>query len=192
MVAAILIPGSDISLENVLLNSGRIEFAHILKQMGADIEFRPETSFIEAAGTIKVRYSPQLKAANICNDSIIKCIDELPVLAVAMSFAEGVSRIRDAMELRKKESDRITAICTALKEIGIKIRELPDGFEIVGNPDLVPYGTCKTFSDHRIAAALSIFALKSKSGIELDDIDCIDVSFPEFKNNFLPCFGSFV
>jgi 3-phosphoshikimate 1-carboxyvinyltransferase len=180
IVAAILLPGSKITIENVLTNPGRIEFIEVLKKMGANICIKNIQEDFEPSATVTAVYSPQLHATSLKANQIPFLIDELPILSIAMAFAKGVSSVDGAEELRHKESDRIGAICQALSQAGIIIDEKEDGYQIKGCKSITGGQTLKSASDHRIAAALSILALKSKKGFNIENLDCISISFPDF------------
>ncbi|GAB4279480.1 MAG: 3-phosphoshikimate 1-carboxyvinyltransferase [Candidatus Rifleibacteriota bacterium] len=189
IVAATLISGCDLTIENVLLSKARIGFIEVLQRMGADISLSFDDSPYETTGSIRVRSVKRLRATSITGKMIPCLIDELPALASAMVFAEGESSVSGASELRVKESDRIKALCDSLNILGIKNVEQPDGFCITGQPELKFSGTIDPGNDHRIAAALSIMALRSTSGFFIDNLYCTRVSFPEFFTDFLPTFG---
>lgn len=189
VVAALLLPESDLTLENVLLNKTRIGFMRVLEKMGADVSMEITQNTIEPVGTIRVRSGNRLKSVKIKGADVPWVIDELPILAVAMAFAEGISTVCGASELRIKESDRILVLYEAFAAAGIKIFQFPDGYKIWGSPRVNYSGTLKTFSDHRLATALSILALASDKGFAIDDTACISVSFPEFHSSFLNAFS---
>ncbi|MFC1550041.1 3-phosphoshikimate 1-carboxyvinyltransferase [Candidatus Neomarinimicrobiota bacterium] len=177
--AAIAIPGSKIIIKNCLLNPRRIAFFKFLKKSGANISIQNQSShFGEVIGDISVK-SGEFKALTISPDDVPSCIDELPILAILATKAYGVTTVTGAEELRVKESDRIKAICFNLKRMGADIEELPGGFQIQG-PKKLSNALIHTFNDHRIAMAFMIAGLISNVPIELDDSDCINVSFPGF------------
>lgn len=175
-LAAAIIPGSRVVLKNMLLNKTRIEAYNVLKKMGADVKFIKQEEIYEEIGDIEINYAP-LKAVDV-SENISWLIDEAPALAVAFACASGKSSIRNAKELRVKESDRIAVMVEGLRACGIEAREFEDGFEIVGgdaNPALItPYG------DHRIAMSFAILGLKS--GMIIENDECIATSFPNFKD----------
>ncbi|MES0342253.1 MAG: 3-phosphoshikimate 1-carboxyvinyltransferase, partial [Candidatus Humimicrobiaceae bacterium] len=126
--------------------------------------------------------SSDLISVKIAKEWIPNIIDEIPVLAVAASRASGKTVIEGAGELRNKESDRISALSTQLKKVGVDIREQEDGFEIIGNSDSnINGGVVESMGDHRIAMSLAILSLLSKNSTTILDSDCIDTSFPGFK-----------
>jgi len=177
--AAAAVKGSRIVIKNCLLNPRRVSFFNLLIKMGAKVSFVNQAiRFGEITGDILVE-SGTLKALIINKEEIPSCIDELPILAILATQAIGVTTVTGAEELRVKESDRIKAICNNLINMGADVEELPDGFQILG-PTTLSSATIRTFNDHRIAMAFSIAGLISNVPTQLDDADCIDVSFPEF------------
>lgn len=181
MVAGCLLAQSEIRLENTGMNPTRNALLHLLQQMGASFVLENErTEGAEPVADIVVRTS-DLRAINVPRNMIPNCIDELPILAVAMVFAEGVSVISGAEELRHKETDRIMAIAEMLRSIGANFKEMEDGLEIYGNPDFTFEGaTFKSFHDHRIAMASAVLALKGESPSTILDAECAAVSYPNF------------
>lgn len=181
LVAGCIIPNSEIRLENTGLNPTRNALLGILQEMGANITIENEkVEGAEPTGDIIV-HSSDLRAINIPKSKIPNCIDELPILAVAMIFAEGISVISGAEELRHKETDRIMAIAEMLKSVGASFKENEDGLEIYGNPEFkFDAATFKSFHDHRIAMAAAILSLKGKSPSEIEDAECAAVSYPGF------------
>ncbi len=181
LVAGCIIPNSEIKLENCGINPTRNALMGILQEMGADISLENERmEGAEPTADIIVK-SSDLKAISIPKERIPNCIDELPVLSVAMSFASGVSEIRGAEELRHKETDRIMAMSKMLSGAGVIFEEFEDGLEIKGNPDHSFDGaTFESFHDHRIAMASAVLSLKGNSTSEILDADCAAVSYPEF------------
>lgn len=154
--------------------------------MGADVDTVIKDISPETAGDIKVKYSDNIKGITLPPEIVPDMIDEFPIFAVIASFAEGKTAVTGAKELRVKESDRIKAIVYNLNAIGIDIKELEDGFEINGNPDLKCAGKgllkkLNSFGDHRIAMSMVIAGLILKNAkLEIKDINCINTSFPEF------------
>jgi 3-phosphoshikimate 1-carboxyvinyltransferase len=148
--------------------------------MGATIEIA-ETGLEgrEPAGDITVRSAGGLRAISVAGDQVTALIDELPALAVAMSSADGVSELRDAGELRVKESDRIAAMTAGLHAIGARVEELPDGWRISRGAPRDAQIT--THGDHRLAIAFAVAALTGAAGeVTLDDPGCASVSYPTF------------
>jgi len=181
LVAGCIIPNSEIRLENTGLNPTRNALLGILQEMGADITIENERmEGAEPVGDIIVRASA-LKAINIPRNKIPNCIDELPILAVAMTFAEGISVISGAEELRHKETDRIMAMADMLNKAGVKFDEYEDGFEIYGDPNHI-FGCAdfNSYDDHRIAMASAVLSLKGKFVSQIKDAECASVSYPGF------------
>ncbi|RMA96080.1 3-phosphoshikimate 1-carboxyvinyltransferase [Hydrogenothermus marinus] len=180
VAAAVLVPNSEILLKDVLINPTRDGFFRKLKEMGANIEYtnhREQNG--EPVADILAKYSPDLKAISVEKREIPSMIDELPLLALVATQAEGETVIKGAEELRVKESDRIKAVVENLKQIGVKVEELPDGMIIKGKQK-IKGGIVDSFHDHRIAMAFSILALISEEGIEIKNADCASISYPEF------------
>jgi len=177
--AAILLPNSSITIDNILLNPTRIGFYKIINKMGAKLNYLNEKfSFGEKLGSIKV-VSSKLNNINISKNDIPGLIDELPLIALLATQATGITEVRDASELRFKECDRIKAICKNLINMGANIKELDDGFIIKG-PTPLKATKIETYGDHRIAMTFAIAGLISKEEIELDNPDCVSISFPKF------------
>jgi 3-phosphoshikimate 1-carboxyvinyltransferase len=179
LVAAAIVPGSELVIENVGVNPTRTGILEALTMMGADIQLE---NLREVAGEpvadLRVR-SSQLKSCTLAGDIIPRLIDEIPVLAVAAVFAEGTTVIRDAEELRVKESDRITVMARQLTKMGAKVTELPDGMEITGGTKLS--GTdVDSYTDHRIAMSLAIAALNATGTTTIHRAEAASISYPNF------------
>lgn len=186
IVAGLIVPNSEIILKNVGLNPTRTGIIDVVKQMGADIEILDmKLVSNEEVGDIKVKYS-DLKACTIEGDIIPRLIDELPVIAVLATQAEGTTIIKDAADLRNKESDRIKAVVTELRKIGADIEETEDGFVIQGKKR----GKCtlkggvevETYHDHRLAMSLYVAGLICESPIIINGFEWVNISFPEFES----------
>jgi len=173
-VAAAITPGSEVVLEGVTFNPTRIEAFKALERMGADIMYDLKEDKYEPIGDITVRHAP-LKAITI-EENISWLIDELPVLSVAFACAEGTSVVKNAEELRVKESDRISTVVNNLKACGIEVDEYEDGYTVTGGT--LQKASLTSYGDHRIAMSFIIAGLRC--GMEMDDIDCINTSFPNF------------
>ncbi len=183
LVAALLMPGSDIVLENVILNPRRIGLIETLHEMGASIEItNARDAGGEHVGDLRVRTS-MLKGMEVPPERAPSMIDEYPILAVAAAFAEGRTVMRGLQELRIKESDRLAAIAAGLKACGVKVEELKDGLIVHGcGPSGVPGGaTVAAQMDHRIAMSFLVMGLASKSPVGIDDGSMIATSFPNFE-----------
>jgi 3-phosphoshikimate 1-carboxyvinyltransferase len=180
MVAACIVPGSDLIIKNVGVNPTRTGIIDVLRAMGADIALRnPREQAGEPVADIRVRYR-KLHAVQIAGSLIPRAIDEIPVLSVAASYAEGTTIIKDAAELRIKESDRIATMASELKKLGVAVKELPDGMEITGR-DALDGGVCESHGDHRIAMAIAVAGLAATGETVVHDTAWIDTSFPGFE-----------
>jgi 3-phosphoshikimate 1-carboxyvinyltransferase len=183
IVAALLVPGSELTIENVGLNATRAGLIEVLRQMGGSIE---ETNAREVGGEpvadLVVRHSP-LKGVEVDPAVVPSMVDEFPVLFVAAALAEGRTIARGLEELRVKESDRIAVMATALTAVGARVKELEDGLVIdgIGGEPLEGGGPVATHLDHRIAMSMAVAGLVSKAGIEVDDTRPIATSFPAFE-----------
>ncbi len=173
-VAAAITPDSDVVLEGVTLNPTRIEAFKALEKMGADIRYELLEDRYEPIGTIHVRYAP-LHAITI-KENISWLIDELPALSIAMACAKGESLVKNAKELRVKESDRIATVASGLRACGISVEEYEDGYKIVGSE--LHSATIESEGDHRVAMSFIIAGLRC--GMQVRDIECINTSFPNF------------
>jgi 3-phosphoshikimate 1-carboxyvinyltransferase len=174
-VAAAIMPGARVRIPGVTLNPTRIEAYKVLEAMGAAVEYRLYEDIYEPIGEIRVAYNGALTAVEVSR-RIAWLIDELPALAVAMATAEGTSRVRNAAELRVKESDRIASVVTALQACGIEAEAFPDGYAIHGGT--LQRATIDSHGDHRIAMSFAVAGLLC--GMEIEDIDCVATSFPNF------------
>ncbi|QOY51076.1 3-phosphoshikimate 1-carboxyvinyltransferase [Candidatus Sulfurimonas baltica] len=173
-VACAITPDSSIVLEGVTLNPTRIEAFKALQRMGADIKYETTDSKYEPIGNIHVKYAP-LKAITI-EDNISWLIDELPALSIAMACAEGTSVVKNAEELRVKESDRISTVVDGLNACGISTTEYEDGYTVTGGE--LKKATVDSDGDHRIAMSFIVAGLRC--GMNVTDLDCINTSFPNF------------
>ena len=179
MAAAVLVPGSELILENVGINPTRDGVIKVLKDMGANIEIINSNDEFEPVADIKVSYS-KLHATTIGGEIIPTLIDELPLLAAIASLAEGKTIIKDAAELKVKESNRIKVMCEELSKLGVNVLETEDGMEIEGTNKLLGNVTISTHDDHRIAMTFAILGLVSEGEIKLDNKACVEISYPEF------------
>jgi len=179
--AAVMLPDSHLLLKDVLVNPTRDGFFRKLREMGANIEYTSTRELsMEPIADIEVKYSPSLKGVTVYPEEVPSMIDELPLLAVVATQAEGETVIKGAAELRVKESDRIKAVVENLKRMGANIEELPDGMIIRGKTPLKGGVKIKTYGDHRIAMAFTIAGLIADGPVELDDPSCVAVSYPQF------------
>lgn len=182
IAAALLVKNSEIIIKNVGLNPTRTGFLDVIKTMGAQIEILDEKIISnEIVGDIKVKTS-DLKGCTIQGEIIPRLIDEIPIIAVLATQAQGTTVIKDAKELRKKESDRISTLVNELKKLGAKIEELPDGFIIEGETKLQGNVCVESFHDHRIAMSLFVAGLICTKPIIINDFEWINISFPEFES----------
>lgn len=181
MIAAALISkDSDLLIENVGVNPTRIGILKVLGDMGANIElFNKRASGGETVADIRV-FSSQLRATTIEGDIIPSLIDELPLIAILSTQAEGKTVIRDAHELRVKESDRIKTTCDGLRKLGVEVEELEDGMIIDGPSKLNGDVSIETYHDHRIAMSFAIAGLITDGIIKIKNAESINTSFPEF------------
>ncbi len=179
LVAGSIVPGSEIVIENVGVNPTRTGVLDALEMMGADISLENQRVVAgEPVADIRVRAS-SLHSCTISGDLIPRLIDEIPVLAVAAIFASGTTIIKDAEELRVKESDRITVMANQLNKMGAKITELTDGMEITGGTPLT--GTeVESHSDHRITMSLAIAALNAQGKTTIHGAEAASISYPTF------------
>nr|WP_231625425.1 3-phosphoshikimate 1-carboxyvinyltransferase [Helicobacter pylori] len=180
-------PKSRLLLKNVLLNPTRIEAFEALKKMGASIEYAIQSKDLEMIGDIYIEHAP-LKAINI-DQNIASLIDEIPALSIAMLFAKGKSMVKNAKDLRSKESDRIKAVVSNFKALGIECEEFEDGFYIEGLEDISQLKQrfsqkkpplIQSFNDHRIAMSFAVLTLALP--LEIDNLECANISFPQFKH----------
>lgn len=174
-VAAAIIPNSHLVLKNMLLNKTRIEAYKILEKMGADIKFKETSSEYETIGDIEIRYAP-LKAVEV-SENISWLIDEIPALSIAFANASGTSVIKNAKELRVKESDRIAVTVNGLRKCGLEVAEFEDGFSVTGGE--ASSAIIDSHGDHRIAMSFAILGLKC--GMVIEKSEFISTSFPNFS-----------
>jgi 3-phosphoshikimate 1-carboxyvinyltransferase len=183
LVAAAIVPDSELALPGVGLNGRRRELLDYLLRAGMDLKVENVTVIAgEPRGDLRVRYSPELlhrALPPIQGEDVVSLIDEIPVLAVLGSQAVGGLTISDAHELRVKESDRISAIVTNLRAMGIDVDEKPDGLSMPGGQQLKG-AEIVTRNDHRIAMAFAVAALAARGETHIHNPECADVSFPGF------------
>ena len=180
LVAATIVPGSEITLPAVGLNPTRDAIITVLKRMGADIEMNNISTEGEPYGDITVRYTPHLHGTEVYPQEIPNLIDEIPVLAVVAAYAQGTTSIRNAAELRVKESDRIATTVGNLRAMGANVQEFEDGMEITGGTPL--HGAVlDSFGDHRIAMGFLMAGLRAEGTTTLVHCENINTSYPGFE-----------
>lgn len=178
MVAASIVPGSDLVLEEVGVNPTRSAVIDILRSMGADIEVRGKPLHaVEPVADIRVRHHP-LRGIAIPENLVSIAIDEFPILMIAAAFADGVTRVSGAAELRVKESDRIAAMADGLQAIGIRSEPSADGITVYGG--VSPGGVVNSHGDHRIAMSFAVAGLAAAGPVKATDCLNVDTSFPGF------------
>ncbi len=179
IVAGLITPGSDVVLSGVGLNPTRTGLLDALRQMGAHMEVsnREQVSG-EPVGDIRVRHS-SLQGIIVDDPLVVRMIDELPIFAVAAASAEGETVVRDAAELRLKETDRIAALCEELVALGVQIEEREDGFRIEGGTPLRG-GQVKSHGDHRMAMALAVAGMAATGPVQVRGAEMVEESFPRF------------
>ena len=183
IVAALISPESEVVIKNVGLNPTRNGLLKVLALMGADIEIKNVKNICnEESGDILVR-SSNLNGVDIPEDIIPNIIDEIPILSIAAAFAEGTTNIKNAKELRVKESDRINAMAEGLKKLNINHEVFDDGLAITGTNGFVDINEeINSFDDHRIAMSFLISGIRSKNGVRVKNCKNIETSFPHFKD----------
>ena len=182
IVAGLIVPDSKITIKNVGLNETRSGIINVVKMMGGNIEILDKRNICcETVGDIKVEYSPQLNGCEIFGELIPSLIDEIPVIAVLATQAKGTTIIKDAQDLRNKESDRIKLTVSELKKLGANIEETSDGMVIYGKTNLIGGAEVNSHKDHRLAMSLYIAGLICEKDIRINDFEWVDISFPEFE-----------
>lgn len=177
--AAAIVPDSELILDRILRNPTRIGFYGALQKMGAGMDCLEKWEEAgETVGKLKVFHRP-LKEITITKGDVPGLIDELPIIAILATQAEGKTEVLGAEELRVKECDRIHAVCKNLKTMGADIEELDDGF-IINGPTPLHGAKIETFHDHRIAMAFTIAGLVANGDVILDHPECASISYPEF------------
>jgi 3-phosphoshikimate 1-carboxyvinyltransferase len=179
IVAALLVPGSDITLTGINLNPTRTGLLDVLRAMNADITVT-ETGLEagEPVGEIRIRHSV-LQGTHVGGDVVVEMIDEFPILMVAALAAEGETIVRDAQELRVKETDRISVMAAELSKLGAQITETPDGF-VINGPQKLTAATVEGHDDHRVSMSLSVAGLVADGDTTVLDARCAGDSFPGY------------
>lgn len=179
VVAALVLPDSEVTIEGVLLNPLRVRYLDILREMGGDIETTiTSAGDAEPTGRIVAR-SSALTGVSIAPLDVPAVVDELPILAIAGALARGRLEVRGASELRVKESDRIASMVEGLSALGARIEELEDGFRVEGGRPLLG-APVRSHGDHRIAMALSVAALTARGDTEVEGAEAVSISLPTF------------
>lgn len=174
-VAAAITPNSSVIIKNVTLNPTRVEAYKVLQRMGAEVNFVEKENIYEPIGDIEIKHN-QLNGVEV-SENISWLIDELPALSIAMSVANGKSLVKNAKELRVKESDRIKSVVTNLEKCGVNYTEYEDGYEIIGGE--IKAANIDSHGDHRIAMSFAIAG--TLCDMQINDTACIETSFPNFK-----------
>ncbi len=179
IVGATLVAGSELTVRDVGVNPTRTGVLDALRAMGAHIEIYNERDLDgEPIADLLVRYAP-LRATTLAGELVVRAVDEIAVLAMAAAHAQGTTHLRNAGDLRTKESDRLSALAETLRACGVEVIEYSDGLDITGGTPRMPAATLRAHGDHRIAMAIAALAAPTGSHA-IDDGDCIDVSYPGF------------
>lgn len=179
LVAALIVPDSELLIKNVGMNPTRSGIVDILCSMGGDIQvLNARNAAGEPVADLLVRTS-DLKGIEIGGDMVPRAIDEFPVVSVAAACAHGITTIRDAAELRVKETDRIAAMEAVLRTLGVEVDGHEDGMTIHGR-EVLRGGKVKSYGDHRIAMSAAIAGLRARAAVEIEDTACTATSFPSF------------
>ena len=181
LVAAILAPAGEVRVEGVGLNPGRTGILEILKEMGADLEIVPTADSPEPVGTVVARPG-RLQSTEVAGAMVPAAVDELPLVALAATQAEGTTVIRDAAELRVKETDRIAVLAEGLKALGAKVEDRPDGLIIEG-PTPLGGAVVQAAGDHRMALTFAVAGLIAREPVTVQGWDAASVSYPGFLDD---------
>jgi 3-phosphoshikimate 1-carboxyvinyltransferase len=181
IVAATLVPESRITIHDVNLNPRRTGLLAVLDRMGGRVGILARRRVgVEQVGDLEVRYAEQLTATKITSPEVPALVDELPLFGLLAACARGESWVYGAGELRHKETDRIEALVDALRAIGVRAKAHDDGFSVVGVPTRPRGGRVASLGDHRIAMLGAVAGLISSEGVQIEDAECVAVSFPGF------------
>jgi len=181
IVGALIVPGSDVTVEHVYLGPARNGFLDVLLRMGADLEVDHER------GDIRARYSPDLHGTEVSGDEVPGLIDEIPVLAVAATAAAGVTVFRDAAELKVKETDRVATTVAMISALTGSAEPAVDGIIVHGTPGRLRPGRVESHGDHRIAMAGAIAGLAADGTTRIDGWDAVATSYPGFEEDLRAC-----
>jgi len=179
LVAAALVSGSEVTVAGVGVNSTRTGLLDVLRAMGADIILDNEREQGNEPMADVTVHASDLVGVEVGGDTVVRMIDEFPVLAIAATQAHGATVVRDAAELRVKETDRIATVVAELRTLGARIEPLPDGFVVEG-PTPLHGATVDSHGDHRLAMALAVAGLVAKGEVVIENVECIADSFPGF------------
>jgi 3-phosphoshikimate 1-carboxyvinyltransferase len=179
LVAALLVPGSDLILRNVGLNETRDGILHVLRAMGGDVELLERRRFgNEPVGDLRVRHNGRLRGVDIPVEQVPSLIDELPVILALAATAEGTTRLRGAAELRVKESDRLAVMARGLRTLGVRLEEYEDGMDVEGGK--IGGGAVDGAGDHRCAMSFCVLGQVADAAMTVDGCENIDTSYPGF------------
>jgi 3-phosphoshikimate 1-carboxyvinyltransferase len=180
LAAALIVPGSELLIKNVGVNATRTGLIDVVREMGASVNLLNSREISgEPVADLYCKTAGLLKAVKITKEGIPGIIDEFPILCVLASQAEGITEIRGAEELRVKESDRIKAMASELRKLGVEVEEYTDGIAIKGKKVLTG-GSVNSHGDHRIAMSMAVAALVADGTTVIDSASCVDISFPGF------------
>jgi 3-phosphoshikimate 1-carboxyvinyltransferase len=183
ITAALITPGSELMLRNVDVNPTRDGALEVYRNMGAQIKWEDQRSVAgEPISDLLVKFS-SLQGVTLGAEIMPRLIDEVPIIAVAATQAQGLTEIRGAGELRVKESDRLAHLATELSKLGAHVEELPDGLRIRG-PTPLRGATVNSFGDHRLAMCFAVAGLIAQGETSILNADCVDISFPTFWEEF--------
>jgi 3-phosphoshikimate 1-carboxyvinyltransferase len=185
VVAATLVPGSDLVVENVYVGPQRATFIDVLRRMGADLEL-VERDREATVADIRVR-SARLEGTEVGGEEVPGLIDEIPALAVAGAFAAGTTTFRDAAELMVKESDRIATTVSALRALGATAEGRADGLAVSGRPGAPGGGRVDSAGDHRVAMAAAVAGLAATGPVRIDRWEAVATSYPDFEEDLRRC-----
>jgi 3-phosphoshikimate 1-carboxyvinyltransferase len=179
VVAACIVPGSEVAVDDVYLGPGRDGFLDVLAAMGADVERVGER-------TLRARYSPDLHGSTVEGHQVPGLIDEIPVLAVAAAVADGTTTFEGAGELRLKESDRVATIVSELSALGATVEPTADGLVVKGGGGLRG-GQVQSHGDHRVAMAMAVAAMAAAGDTTIDGWEAVATSYPGFEDDLRRC-----
>ncbi len=180
LCAAVMLHGSEVTAEGVLLNPTRIKFLEKLKEMGAQIEIEPKGNSPEPWGSVKSCYSRKLSPCKITPEELPLLVDEVPILALLATQADGVSVFQEIEELRIKESDRVAALVSELGKMGGRLEIVGSNLFIYGPTPLKAADKLNSFGDHRIAMTLAIACAVAGVGVQTNGMSCVSISYPDF------------